>query len=81
MINNYYLMDNGQQIGPYAHQELMDMGISGDALILSPLAADWQQASDLPEFTAYFEELGIFYPTAFNLAGFWCDCWHISSIM
>lgn len=60
MINSYYLMQNGQQVGPFSHHELMDMELQPDTLVLSPLAADWQDAGDLPEFAEYFESKGIY---------------------
>jgi len=71
MINTYYLFENGQQIGPFSHHELMDRGVAPDELILSPISNEWQSASDLPEFADYFESVGIYYPTGTNLATFW----------
>jgi uncharacterized RDD family membrane protein YckC len=71
MINTYYLLQNGQQIGPYTQYELMAMDLNGQDMVLSPLADDWQEALDLPEFAEYFETKGIYLPTRANLASFW----------
>jgi len=71
MINTYYLLQNGEQIGPYTQYELMAMDLNGQDIVLSPLASDWQEASDLPEFARYFETRGIYLPTRTNLASFW----------
>jgi uncharacterized RDD family membrane protein YckC len=71
MINTYYLLQNNEQTGPFTHEELMDMGITTNTLVLSPLLTDWQYAADLPEFNSYFESRGIYVPTAVNLASFW----------
>ncbi len=71
MINNYYLFEEGQQIGPFSHYELMDKGVEPGTLILSPISDNWQSAADLPEFYEYFESRSIYAPTTYNLANFW----------
>ncbi|RYD92018.1 MAG: RDD family protein [Sphingobacteriales bacterium] len=71
MINNYYILQNNEQTGPFTHEELMDMGIKGDTFVLSPLAAEWQHAASLPEFHIFFHSQGIYVPTQTNQAGFW----------
>jgi uncharacterized RDD family membrane protein YckC len=71
MINEYYILRGGQQDGPYTHTELMDVGLGPDELVLSPIADDWQQAADLPEFQEYFRSIGIFQPDERNVANFW----------
>jgi len=71
MINAYYLIENGLQTGPFSHIDLMDQGLAPDALVLSPVANDWQSASDLPEFHEYFQLKGINLPTVQNAANFW----------
>jgi uncharacterized RDD family membrane protein YckC len=70
MINEYYLLRGNQQNGPYSYTELMDMGISVHEMILSPLARDWREATDLPEFDEYFKSIGVFVPTKQNVANF-----------
>jgi uncharacterized RDD family membrane protein YckC len=71
MINAYYLIENGLQTGPFSHIDLMDQGMAPDALVLSPVANDWQSASDLPEFHEYFQLKGINLPTVESTANFW----------
>lgn len=70
MINEYYLFKDNEKQGPYNHNELMDMGIGIHEMVLSPLAEDWQEASDLPEFDEYFKSAGIYVPVANNVANF-----------
>ncbi|WPU93065.1 RDD family protein [Mucilaginibacter sabulilitoris] len=70
MINEYYLFKDNEKQGPYNHNELMDMGIGIHQMVLSPLAEDWQAASDLPEFDEYFKSAGIYVPVANNVANF-----------
>jgi uncharacterized RDD family membrane protein YckC len=70
MINEYYLLKQGEKEGPYTHIEIMDMEIEAYQLILSPLADDWQSAIDMPEFEEYFKSLGIFLPDKRNVANF-----------
>lgn len=71
MINEYYVLKQGEKEGPYTHTELMNAGLSPDELVLSPIAEDWQQANDLPEFQEYFRSTGIFLPDERNVANFW----------
>jgi uncharacterized RDD family membrane protein YckC len=68
--DNYYLFKNEQEEGPYTLEEMMDMNLDIDTMVLSPVAGDWQRASDLPEFFNYFEARGIYFPTEDNLGGF-----------
>lgn len=71
MINNYYLLINGEQAGPYTQYQLMDMELDTRTMVLSPLAADWQELADLPEFAYYLENKGVYLPIKANLANFW----------
>ncbi len=71
MINNYYLLENGLQIGPFSHFELMDKEIDAETLILSPITNEWQSAAYLPELYEYFQTQGIYYPVSGILANFW----------
>lgn len=70
MINEYYVFRDNEKHGPYSHTELMDMNLSVQDMILSPLADDWQEAADLPEFDEYFKSAGIYVPTVQNVAHF-----------
>ena len=71
MINSYFILKDGEEAGPYTLYELMDTGVEVHTMVLSPLADDWQEACDLPEFHQYFENTGLYFPTADNMAGFW----------
>jgi uncharacterized RDD family membrane protein YckC len=70
MINEYYILRQGQNEGPYSHTELMDMGIQASDFILSPIADGLQQAADLPEFQEYFKSMGVYVPDERNVANF-----------
>ena len=70
MSGDYYILEDGEQTGPFTFDELTDMGLDIHSRILSPTAAGWQDACDLPEFYAYFESRGIYFPTGDNLASF-----------
>jgi uncharacterized RDD family membrane protein YckC len=71
MINNYYLLEDGQQIGPFSHFELMEKEIGAETLIFSPITNEWQSAAYLPELYEYFQTQGIYYPVSGILANFW----------
>jgi len=71
MINDYYLMEDGQKTGPFSHMELMERGIFPNTRLLSPISRDWQSAAYLPEFHDYFQSQGIYFPVKNNLASFW----------
>ncbi|MGN8072377.1 RDD family protein [Mucilaginibacter sp. SG564] len=70
MINEYYILRDNEKHGPYSHTELMDMQVSATELVLSPLATDWQEAAELPEFDEYFKSIGVHVPTVNNVANF-----------
>ncbi len=70
MINAYYLLQAGEQTGPFTLYELQDFNLEPDTLVLSPLAADWQDAGNLPELATYFESRGI-YAGHSTYASFW----------
>jgi uncharacterized RDD family membrane protein YckC len=71
MSNGYYILEEGEQKGPFTIDELMEVDIDIHSRILSPLADTWQDACDLPELYAYFEAQGVYFPTGDNLASFW----------
>jgi uncharacterized RDD family membrane protein YckC len=70
MINEYYILRDNEKHGPYSHTELMDMEVNATELVLSPLATDWQEAAELPEFDEYFKSIGVYVPTISNVANF-----------
>ena len=71
MTDNYYILQDGEQAGPFTGYELMEMGLDVDTMLLPAMSSKWQKASDLPEFNPYFEAKGIYFPTLDNLATFW----------
>lgn len=71
MTNDYYILEDGEQKGPFTFDDLTDMGLDIHTRVLSPLADTWQDACDLPEFYRYFESRGMHFPTEDNLASFW----------
>jgi uncharacterized RDD family membrane protein YckC len=70
MNNQYYILVDNEQSGPFSYDELTEMDLDVHTRILSPLAESWQDACDLPEFYPYFESRGIYLPTGDNLASF-----------
>jgi len=71
MSSDYYILEDGEQTGPFSFDELIDMVLEIHTRVLSPLADGWLDACDLPEFYPYFEAHGIYFPTGDNLASFW----------
>jgi uncharacterized RDD family membrane protein YckC len=70
MNNGYYIIEDGEQKGPFTLNELTALEIDIHSRILSPDAETWQDACDLPELYPYFEALGVYFPTGDNLASF-----------
>ncbi|HTD41298.1 MAG TPA: RDD family protein [Mucilaginibacter sp.] len=71
MLNAYYLIEDGQQTGPFSHHELMDKGLRAEDLVFSPINEQWESAASMFEFADYFESQGIYYPSHAILANFW----------
>jgi uncharacterized RDD family membrane protein YckC len=70
-MTNYFILEDGEQTGPFTFDELMDMGLDIHTRVLTSSADGWQDACDMPEFFEYFEAQGIYFPTLDNLASFW----------
>ena len=70
MANEYYILEEGVQQGPYTFHELTAMDLDIHTRVLSPQAEKWEDACDLPELYPYFESRGIYLPTGDNLASF-----------
>lgn len=49
MENQYYLVENGQQAGPYSKEQLLLMHITGETLVWRIGLPEWVMASTLPE--------------------------------
>ncbi len=78
MGHEYFILEDGEQKGPFTFDELTDLEIGIHDRILSPLADTWQDACDLPELYPYFEAQGVYFPTGDNLASFW---WRLLAFM
>jgi uncharacterized RDD family membrane protein YckC len=70
MGSDYYILEDGEQTGPFTFNELTDRGLEVHTRVLSSVTNEWQDACDLPEFYTYFESQGIYLPTGDNLASF-----------
>src|SRR5258708_4482729 len=71
MNSDYYILEEGEQKGPYTFDEMIEMEPDIHTRVLSPEAEGWQDACDLPEFYEYFLSQGVNFPTEDNLASFW----------
>jgi len=71
MDNQYYILEDGEQTGPFTLDELIEKEPDIHTRILSPNEDTWQDACDLPELFEYFIALGVNFPTEDNLASFW----------
>ncbi|HEY2583172.1 MAG TPA: RDD family protein [Mucilaginibacter sp.] len=70
MTDGYFILEDGEQTGPYTFDELTELEIDIHTRILPPNTDSWQDACDLPELYPYFEAQGIYLPTGDNLASF-----------
>jgi hypothetical protein len=62
MNNEYYILEDEEQLGPFSFDELIKRDIDIHTSILAPKASEWQYASELPELYAYFEAKDIYFP-------------------
>jgi uncharacterized RDD family membrane protein YckC len=69
-MNTYYILEDGEQLGPYGLDELTRMDLEVYTEVLSSKSETWQTAGDLPELYPYFEAREIYLPTGDNLASF-----------
>src|ERR1700761_8823938 len=70
MNNAYYILEDGEQRGPFGFNELVRMELDINTQIMKPTAEDWDYAYNFPELYPYFAERGIYFPTGDNLASF-----------
>ncbi|MEO6521655.1 MAG: RDD family protein [Mucilaginibacter sp.] len=70
MDNEYYILDNGEKLGPFTARELMDRPLEPSDVVLQPTETQGTFAFNLPEFTAYFKSEGIYFPTQQNTASY-----------
>jgi len=66
MNDEYYILEDGEKVGPFSFDELTARGVDIDSSILVPGSDTWQNASYLPEFSEYFEAQGFYFPTEGN---------------
>lgn len=70
MTDVYYILEDGEEKGPYTFDELTGIMPDVHTRILSPTDG-WQDACDLPELFPYFEAQGVNFPTEDNLSSYW----------
>ena len=70
MNDEYYIINGNNKTGPFTFDELVKLDIDIHTEIIVSPAEEPQYASELPELNDYFEERGIYFPTADNLASF-----------
>jgi uncharacterized RDD family membrane protein YckC len=68
MDDRYYILEDGEQTGPFSLEELIDREPDIHTRVLSPEENAWKDACDLPELYDYFRAQGINFPTETNLA-------------
>jgi uncharacterized RDD family membrane protein YckC len=71
MDDQYYILEDGGQTGPFTLEELIDAAPDIHTRVMSPRENAWRDACDLPELYDYFRGLGIYFPTEDNLASPW----------
>jgi len=71
MDNEYLILEDGEQTGPFTLEEVIEKEPDLHTRILSPNETAWKDACDLPELYEYFLALGVDFPTEDNLASFW----------
>jgi uncharacterized RDD family membrane protein YckC len=71
MNDQYFILEDGEQTGPFSLDEVIEKEPDLHTRILSPTEDTWQDACDLPELYQYFIDLGVNFPTENNLASFW----------
>jgi uncharacterized RDD family membrane protein YckC len=71
MNENYYILEDGEQTGPFTFDELIEKEPDIHTRILPPNDDSWKDACDLPELFEYFIARGVNFPTEDNLASFW----------
>ena len=50
---NYFIVDNGQQAGPYTIDELVKRGLNSDTLVWAEGMTDWTPAWQVEELKSY----------------------------
>jgi len=68
MDDQYYILKDGEQTGPFNLEELIDEAPDVHTRVLSTAENTWMDACDLPELYDYFRDLGVYFPTETNLA-------------
>ncbi|QJD95097.1 RDD family protein [Mucilaginibacter robiniae] len=68
-MDNFYIQENGEQLGPFSFDELTDRGLEPDTPVRIN-EGKWEKAADMSDFLEYFRYYGYYFPTEANLAGF-----------
>jgi uncharacterized RDD family membrane protein YckC len=69
-MDEFFVKDGEEEKGPFTFEELTDGRLEPNDLVRTNFSA-WEKASDLPDFTEYFQYEGFYFPTETNLATFW----------
>ena len=68
-MDEFFVKDGEEEKGPFTFEELTDGRLEPNDLVRTAFTG-WEKASDLPDFTEYFQYEGYYFPTENNLAGF-----------
>jgi uncharacterized RDD family membrane protein YckC len=49
-MNKYFIMVNGQQMGPFTSEEIVSKGFSTDSYVYNKTLGDWKMISEIPDF-------------------------------
>lgn len=49
-MDKYFIMVNGQQMGPFTMQEIKERGFSTESYVYSKSLGDWKKLSEVPSF-------------------------------
>ena len=71
MNDYYFILEDGEQTGPFSLAELIEKEPDIHTRVLSPIENTWMDACDVPELYDYFLSQGLYFPTESNLASFW----------
>lgn len=68
-MNNWYIMSNGQQIGPMSIQQLTAYGLKSDSYVWRQGMSEWTQAALVPELIPYLGSAQQNVPPVNNMGG------------
>lgn len=66
----YYILEDGEKLGPFTRDELLDRPLEPEDIIALPLQPMGIPAHSMPEFREYFKSEGIYFPNVVNTASY-----------